>query len=291
MSRLNSLALAFVVGVGCFAAEPRTHVSSLLRHSNALWAATFGDGLLRSDDDGRSWTRTVLPSDVTRVLSLTAGKTGRLIAGTESAGVWKSDDRGNSWDRWDGGLPDRVSVESLFTDHADLTFAGTSDDGLFARGPNDESWRRVTTWSSTSAVSTIVGWRDVVFVGTWGDGLFRSEDRGKTWLRCKGIPEATTIAAVGADDGGRVVVGDQAGVIYAFDPLSRTWSRVATGELRASLYQLQLLRDGHIVAATRRGVLENGRFRVSHLENRADIRHGTTMMDVERELQGLERRL
>jgi len=255
MYRPIAFALAFVVGYSTLGAEPRTHVSSLLRQNNTLWAAMFGDGLLRSDDDGRTWTRTVLPSDVTRVLSLTVGKTGRLIAGTESAGVWKSDDRGRSWDRWDVGLPDRISVEALFTDRADLTFAGTTDDGLFQRGQNDDSWHRVTTWLSTSAVSAISGWRDTVFVGTWGDGLFRSEDRGKTWLRCKGIPEATTIAAVGADDGGRVVVGDEAGVIYGLDPLSRSWSRVATGELRASLYQLQLLRDGHIVAATSRGVL------------------------------------
>ena len=254
MYRLITVGLAFVVGYGSFGAEPRTHVSSLLRQSNTLWAATFGEGLLRSDDDGRSWTRAPLPSDVTRVLALTVGRTGRVIAGTESAGVWKSDDRGKSWDRWDVGLPDRVSIEALFTDRADLAWAGTTDDGLFQRGQNDDSWHRVTTWRSTSAVSAIAGWRDVILVGTWGGGLFRTEDRGKTWFRCTGIPEVMTIAAVGADDGGRVVVGNEEGAIYALDQPSRSWGRLATGDLRASLYQLQILRDGHIIAATSRGV-------------------------------------
>lgn len=255
MWRRNVLA---IVVLGCFGisgAAPQTHLNCLLRQGSTLWAGSFGEGLFRSDDDGRSWVGAPLPADVTRVLSLAGGQSGRIIAGTESAGVWKSDDRGKSWDRWDVGLPDRVSVEALFTDRAELALAGTTDDGLFQRGPREDSWHRTTTWPSTSAVSAIVGWRDVIFVGTSGNGLFRTEDHGKTWVRCLGIPETMSIAAIGADDGGRVVVGSVEGAIYGVDPLSRSWARIATGDLGASLYQLQLLRDGHIVAATSRGVL------------------------------------
>ncbi len=254
MRRLVTLAFAVFVASGSSGAEPQTHVNCLIRQNSTLWAGTFGEGLLRSDDDGRTWTEVLRPSDVTRVLSLAVAKSGTLIAGTESAGVWRSDDRGKSWNRWDAGLPDRVSVESLFASPADVAMAGTTDDGLFQRGPNDDSWRRVPTWTATSAVSEIVGWRGVIFVGTWGDGLFRTEDRGKTWIRCAGIPQAMTVAALAADDSGRVIAGNEEGAIYSLDELSRSWGRLATGDLNASLYQLQLLRDGHVVAATSRGV-------------------------------------
>ena len=254
MRILVTLAIAVLVSSGPSWAEPRAHVNCLQRQSSTLWAGTFGDGLLRSDDDGRSWTEASLSSDVTRVLSLAVTKSGSLIAGTESSGLWRSDDRGKSWNRWDTGLPDRVSVESLFMDQRDFALAGTTDDGLFQRGPTDGSWHRVATWRSTSAVSEILAWRGVIFVGTWGDGLFRTEDRGKTWRRCSGIPETMLVAAMAMDNGGRVVVGNEDGAVFSLDGLSGTWGRLVTGDLNASLYQLQLLRDGHIVAATSRGV-------------------------------------
>lgn len=248
--------LAIVV-LGCcqfLNAAPQSHLNCLLRQGNTLWAGTFGHGLLRSDDDGQSWTQARLPVDVTRVLSLAVMKSENVVAGSESAGVWRSADRGESWSRWDAGLPDRVTVESLFVDSADSIWAGTTDDGLFRHDPNDALWYRVKNWPSSSAVSKILARRGAIFVGTWGDGLFRSEDRGKTWLRCTGIPETMLVADMGKDDGDRIIVGSQDGAIYSLDESGRSWARLSTGDLPAPMYQLQLLHDGHIVAATTRGV-------------------------------------
>ncbi len=75
--------------VRCVAADPHT--------AQNVYAGTQGDGVLRSDDAGRTWRRSGLEGRVVKTLVTSALIPGRLYAGTKPACVFVSDDGGGSW--------------------------------------------------------------------------------------------------------------------------------------------------------------------------------------------------
>src|SRR5260370_16530897 len=75
--------------VRCVAADPHA--------AQTAYAGTQGDGVLRSDDAGRTWRRSGLEGRVVKTLVISALIPGRLYAGTKPACVFVSDDGGGSW--------------------------------------------------------------------------------------------------------------------------------------------------------------------------------------------------
>jgi photosystem II stability/assembly factor-like uncharacterized protein len=258
MSR-NALALALLaVLLGVSDGGAQTHLTGVVHQDGTLLAATFGKGVIRSEDGGLTWTASTLPAEVMRVLAVATTSAGEIVVGTEQYGVWRSNDFGESWARWSSGLPNFVTVESLFVDTTHTTWAGTTDHGLYQRASGDSAWRLTTGWRSDKAVSVLAGVDHTLFAGTCGDGLYSSSDAGRTWTRCPGIPEAMNVVAWAAGpDTSRLLVADSDGRIFeaAYQhqpPLA--WKELGILEFRGSLYQLELREDGSILSSSSAGV-------------------------------------
>lgn len=142
--------LALLLLGATFPALRQAHNQCLLSQGDLLWAGTFGQGLLRSGDGGRTWRSGGLPTDVTRVLALATLKSS-LFAGTGTQGLWRSDDDGQQWARWDAGLPETTTVQALYVDTRDVVWAGTADEGLQTRATRGASWHRVLAWDEASS--------------------------------------------------------------------------------------------------------------------------------------------
>jgi photosystem II stability/assembly factor-like uncharacterized protein len=109
---------------------------------DTMYAATL-NGLYRTEDGARSWTRTGqdLPDQMISALALDPSWPGTLyVAGRQ--GVFKSTDRGRTWKGKNAGLAS-LNIRSL------------------ALSPEDPK---------------------TVYLGTNGSGLYRSRDGGETWV-------------------------------------------------------------------------------------------------------------
>jgi photosystem II stability/assembly factor-like uncharacterized protein len=239
------LILVFLLTATTLQGATRIHVQNATRHRTSVWAATFGHGLLRSDD-GLTFSPAALPDDVTRVLSIVSSGVS-LIAGTEGLGLWRSYDEGRGWKRWDEGLPEFVSVEALLAHPNGAIFAGTTDHGLFVRRARDLRWTRVETFTSTAGVSSLFLHGRTIFAATVGDGLYLSGDTAESWTKANGLLPGETIAALTAN-GSRVVAVTSEGAIFAAD-------RSGDGKLRFRLLNPAALGGGvYAIAFGARGL-------------------------------------
>lgn len=214
-------------------AQPRViNVSSLARQENRfapgtlLYAGTFGAGVYRSVDSGKTWTQ---------------ANAGGLL-----------------------GL--RVNTLYTNNDVTPITyqiFAGT-DAGLFVTEDNAFSWRLVATTINgltsnniTSITQGVYGGVSMLFVGT-NTGVFRSTDGGGRWTNFNlGLPPNTIVSAMRLV-GTRLFAGTATGM-YAFnlDSLqardsvnNRRWQIITTRTEPAPISSFLVTPDGNFYAGT-----------------------------------------
>ncbi|SMG28701.1 hypothetical protein [Dethiosulfovibrio salsuginis] len=133
----------------------------------SLWASTFGGGMLRSDDDGSTWSPFNSGLDNLFVLSMVWSDTGVLYVGTMEGGVFALGD--GEWDKVDG-LPYRSVVQAMAYSRG-ILFAGTLG-GVFARTDGGDWISFPLQEGEDVSVRSIAPYRDGVLVGTGEKGLF-----------------------------------------------------------------------------------------------------------------------
>jgi photosystem II stability/assembly factor-like uncharacterized protein len=167
-----------------------------------IMVATAGQGILRSNDDGKTWHRLGLKEaiefdGVVRALAVDPGRPQRVYAGADR-GLCISDDGGAHWRRAEGAISG-MTVWSIAID------------------PNDP---------------------DVIYAGTGApsrSALFKSTDRGETWSRlppempefCQGVnrPRMLTIC-VDPDDSRQIWFGVEEGGVWRSRDAGETFERL-----------------------------------------------------------------
>jgi photosystem II stability/assembly factor-like uncharacterized protein len=153
-----------------------------------LYAGSFGQGVFRSHDQGKSWASASEGLNDGFILALTIAEDGRVYVGTLRGGVFRSDNEGKSWQALNEGLK-RLEVKALLTDGRVL-YAGTGD-GVYRLGDGDSRWARVTKGFDDLLIHTLVLGADrTLFAGTSGKGVLRLKFNGAEWTRLsKGLKD------------------------------------------------------------------------------------------------------
>ena len=176
---------------------------------------SFGNGVYKSVDGGRSWLHIGLEETrhISRIVvdphdaaTVYVGALGHVYEPNEQRGVYKSTDGGSHWTKiLDQGSQIGVSDLAICSAHPQLLFAGTWN-----------TWR--PPWSTYAPIDRP------------GGGLYRSRDSGATWSRLSGsgLPEGDW-GRVGVDvapDGKRVYALIQAkkSGLYRSDDGGDTWT-------------------------------------------------------------------
>jgi photosystem II stability/assembly factor-like uncharacterized protein len=187
-------------------------VTALHASKDALLAGTYGDGLFRSVDGGRTWQRIEagLTASTFRFVSAE-------LAGTEPARVYRSSDGGQTWEELAG----------------------------ITRIPGHERWFLPYSPRAGAARNAYVS-ADRLLVAAEVAGLLRSDDGGLTWVcepvagdedvhHVTGHPDEPDLLYVSLGTAALTQRGGPHGGIARSRDGGRTWKKVETDYTRATI--------------------------------------------------------
>lgn len=123
---------------------------------NVIYAGTQGNGVLRSDDRGRSWQPAGLPGKIVKALAVSPQEPRTLYAGTKPALMFVTHNGGETWAELRGFR--RIPWRRLWFSPAESPFTACVQ--AIALSPTDSN---------------------VIVVGIEAGAVVRSTDGGKTW--------------------------------------------------------------------------------------------------------------
>ncbi|WP_462420325.1 WD40/YVTN/BNR-like repeat-containing protein [Salinicoccus sp. Marseille-QA3877] len=192
--------------------------------SNRLFAGTFNDGLLGSDDDGESWQRLGEDALNKRVMSIAVSKTEQLgefsviWAGTEPSMLYRSENGGMTWTEspalldlpsepeW--SFPPRPETHHVRTIQPDLhdtyrIFVGIELGGVMRSLDSGASWedRKPGSHHDSHSIKAHPFVRGRIYEAA-GEGFAESMDGGDSWAKFNdGLGDYTYMVDVAADPG------------------------------------------------------------------------------------------
>ena len=223
-----------------------------------------GGGLIRSNDEGDSWTR-IAVKEMTPTITTLAVFGGMLYAGTYGSGVFRSDDKGNSWIAVNTGLTDRT-VSTLLVVNEDTVFAGTSEGGVFRTMDGGNSWVETNIGITNATVSELEVVGDKIYTRVGGQIVY-SADGGESWQPVR-LPSMTIkydfpslsvsdgelyVGAVGYARRGQ---GESVGSIFTVDAENNTLVELITHRDLARLQCIEVVGPTFYIGALVDGVSE-----------------------------------
>ena len=156
-----------------------TDIMAVYCHDDRVFAAILGNGVFISDNDGDSWTRCTLNSQVKGF----AHDDQALYAVSFDEGVYASFDNGDSWIPWSTGLA--ADAPLCIAADGEYIFVGDSQ-GRVYRGKSDGSgWSCVSNQPFYASVGNIGISGNRVLAASHGSNLYYT-DNGHSWIQ-KGV--------------------------------------------------------------------------------------------------------
>lgn len=205
-----------------------------------------GAGLIRSTNNGDSWSTINLPGNNYAVYSLAQGKNGVLFAGTSFGDIYRSTDDGAAWTKvYSTGF--HTAIGAISADPAGFCYA--MRDSFILRSEDGIAWTPVLTGRrSYSFNSLCTDSRGRVFAG--GSGYVSvSLDHGKSWKDMMNGLTDSYIMSMAADDSGNVFVGGASRVQRLADSVDR-WENFSDGYPGTFTMCLGVSAAGYVYAGT-----------------------------------------
>ncbi|MBU0625131.1 hypothetical protein KKF05_02205 [Patescibacteria group bacterium] len=174
--------------------------------SNIVWVATDAGDILKSTDNGRSWSNSETLKSAIMKLAIVSSDSRRLYAATKAHGIWRTDNSGDDWIDLSPNYRD-FSGSIEFSDMAlgvsdPATIIMASRYGLIRSRDFGDSWETVdllTPPRSTILYSVAVDPKDVntIYYGT-ATTFYRSPNSGVNWIPKK-LPTSRTATVLQVD--------------------------------------------------------------------------------------------
>ena len=227
---------------GVFEDAIDSDIFTFIRYGRFLLAGT-GQDILRSSDDGTTWTPLGLRWSGVDAFAV---RDSFLFAGM--GGVLRSSDSGATWKQVNNGFTDGVVTFLL---RGDVLMGGSNWSGVARTTNNGDSWFRSSDMWSVG-VYCLIGADSLCFAGTYGKGVYRSSDDGVHWVATAGTPGNLYVWAM-AHVKGTVFAGTQRGIFASTDQ-GGSWEDISGAGLHCPIYAL-LADETYLYAGTsERGV-------------------------------------
>ncbi len=215
-------------------------------HAGSFFAATT-EGLHCSRDNGYTWNRLTLMGSIE---SVAINKNGDIFAAVLNSGVFKSNNDGMSWSKLDNGIPAQYVLAIETKAANDMVFAGTSGQGAFRSVDDGYSWEPINNGLPGLIVSGFeIGFDNEVFAIT-NHGLFRSLDNGSHWsiIGINTLTASDGISDVALNLEGEIFVTTGNTGVYSSSDIGANWKQI--GLPVVSVHSLALGSSGAIFAGS-----------------------------------------
>ncbi len=166
------------------AALPGLGFVTLVAHpekSNTVYAGTINQGVVRTDDGGKTWQAAPggLPKERVSALAMDSSRPATLFVGYNQTGVYRSVDGGRSWVRVGAGLIPEANVTSIVVDptNSRIVYLSDKNSGVYVSTNGGESWRALNDGLThrTANDLALVDDGSVLYVGIEGAGVYRMD--------------------------------------------------------------------------------------------------------------------
>jgi photosystem II stability/assembly factor-like uncharacterized protein len=221
----------------------------------------MGNGLHRSDDNGRTW-RVLTDWHTEEVLSVALDpRDSALIYIGTPFGMFKSTDDGAHWARKMDGMK-RWFVKNVLLDHSnpDVVYASAEDD-LYRSMDRGEHW--TSLHADVQNIEVVIqnpGDVNHLLVGTEDDAVRVTTDGGRTWKPGKGLPKTAFYGLCPSSDGRTVYSGGYRTGLWKSDDRGLTWHLLWDAAEIEAIFTIFVLPDDprHIMLGTSgQGVFES----------------------------------
>ena len=233
--------------------------SVIVQPGGGILLGTEGAGVLRSEDRGKTWVASNTGFSERFVFKLLFDAAGeRLVVAVwgdpRYSGVFVSPGVQGPWVRLGQGLDGRqvLSLALLGT----TILAGT-DDGIYARAPEDTDWTRLRTGvEAHPRVTELLVLAPRRLLAATSSGIMRSPDGGKTWTQpTLGSTDEVSGLAVSPKDPDLVVAATKSGFFRSSDG-GKIWTQVSSGLKDVAAHAIAFMpSDDQVLFATTSGGL------------------------------------
>jgi hypothetical protein len=209
-------------------------VASSPTDPNVILVATEGQGLLRTDNGGGSWTPAAvfdgsMAFGGSRMSFPTSSRIYLVSPDETPSGLYRSDDAGSTFTGL-ASLPfGAIAVDPT---NADVLYVGTynSDDGLFKSTDGGRTLHDLGQPGAFSALAVDHRYPQVIYAGQRSGRVIRSLDGGKSFVPASAGLSGAGVHGFAQDAHGTLFVWLRGGGLFASDDRAASWRAVDTGE-------------------------------------------------------------
>ncbi len=219
--------------------------------TDELWAASFLQGIFRSQDSGKSWQsrNNGLHGPGIDMIVIDA-RHGYVYALAKAYGIFFSSDRGTSWSLRNNGLLS-IGLSALALAPDGSVLVGTYINEIYRSQNHGESWTQIKVTESGRGIihAFFVDAEATIFAGT-DNGILRSTDNGESWQPLRNDLEGIAVRSFAKSRAGQFFVGTEYhGVLRSLDN-GATWVSFNRGRSGSRVHALAFDRNEYLFVGT-----------------------------------------
>lgn len=197
----------------------KLHISSFGTDGKTIYAGTWGYGVYRSDDKGKTWNTHNYGLTNMFIYSLYLNDSS-FFAGTDGGGIVKYNNQEHQWISINNGNIGNVIFTVLELDGVILTSSWSH--GLHRSENNGKTWEKVTEGLADSVIYSLCRSNDYLYAGGAQNGVYQSKDRGKTWTLI-GLENRTITCLFPVNN--HIWCGTWESGLYYYNEIGSTWQK------------------------------------------------------------------
>ena len=218
-------------------------------HGNVYVGTTGGKGIVKSTDEGNTWTACDFPDNLIDIFSVASDNDGNVFAGTAS-GIYISSNEGGTWSK----ILNSPSIVRTISVKNNLIYAGVDYNGLYISKDHGNTWT-LSRLPSSSYWSILPINQNEIFVAMnhpllgFGQGIYVTKDGGKSWTKSSTGLTTSNINALALAGDSSILAAGSSGRIFKSENDGESWSELTSGKTTRSIKHM-ILSGTRLLAAS-----------------------------------------